>query len=145
VGADRLSIREVISNLIDNAIKYTGDSKVIEINSALNANGFVETTVKDYGLGINNSIMSNLFTKFYRDHRNRAQIGGTGLGLFLSKAIIDAHGGSIWVRSKENEGSTFGFTLVPYARMSEDLKKSGNQELVRSAHGWIKNHSLYRR
>jgi signal transduction histidine kinase len=145
VGADRLSIREVINNLIDNAIKYTGDSKVIEINSALNADGFIETTVKDYGLGISNSIMSNLFTKFYRDHRNRAQIGGTGLGLYLSKAIVDAHGGSIWVRSKENEGSTFGFTLVPYARMSEDLKKSGNQELTRSAHGWIKNHSLYRR
>jgi signal transduction histidine kinase len=145
VGADRLSIREVVNNLIDNAIKYSGESKTIEINSSINSDGFVETTVRDYGLGITNSIMANLFTKFYRDHRNRAQIGGTGLGLYLSKAIVDAHGGSIWVRSKENEGSTFGFTLVPYTQLSAELKKSGDTDLVRGAHGWIKNHSLYRR
>jgi len=105
----------------------------------------IETSVQDFGLGITTSIMPNLFTKFYRDHRNRAQIGGTGLGLYLSKAIIDAHGGSIWVRSKPGEGSTFGFTLVPYAQLTEESKRSGNNEIVRGAHGWIKNHSLYRR
>jgi two-component system sensor histidine kinase VicK len=88
--------------------------------------------------------MANLFTKFYRDHRNRAQIGGTGLGLYLSKSIITAHGGNIWVKSKEGQGSTFGFTLLPYAKLTEG-QKSGNAELVRGAHGWIKNHSLYRR
>ena len=145
VGVDRLSIREVISNLIDNAIKYSGDSRTIEIDSHLTKEGLVETTVRDYGLGISNNIMANLFTKFYRDHRNRAQIGGTGLGLFLSKAIVDAHGGSIWVTSKEGQGSTFGFTLVPYAQLAEELKQSGNKEITRGAHGWIKNHSLYRR
>ncbi|HSX45996.1 MAG TPA: ATP-binding protein, partial [Candidatus Saccharimonadia bacterium] len=79
------------------------------------------------------------------DHRNRAQIGGTGLGLYLSKAIIAAHGGNIWVRSKEGQGSVFGFSLVPYAKLAEKLKASGNNEIVRDAHGWIKNHSLYRR
>jgi signal transduction histidine kinase len=145
VGVDRLSIREVINNLIDNAIKYSGDSKVIEIDTHLSKEGLVETTVRDYGLGISNNIMANLFTKFYRDHRNRAQIGGTGLGLFLSKSIVDAHGGSIWVQSKEGEGSTFGFTLMPYAQLAEELKQSGNNEITRGAHGWIKNHSLYRR
>jgi signal transduction histidine kinase len=145
VGADRLSIREVINNLIDNAIKYSGTSKVIEIDAHLTQEGLVETTVKDFGLGISSSIMPNLFTKFYRDHRNRAQIGGTGLGLYLSKAIITAHGGNLWVRSKEGEGSTFGFTLVPYAQLTEELKQSGNNEITRGAHGWIKNHSLYRR
>lgn len=145
VGVDRLSIREVINNIIDNAIKYSGDSKVIEINSHLTQDGLVETTVQDFGMGISTSIMPNLFTKFYRDHRNRAQIGGTGLGLYLSKAIITAHGGNLWVRSKENEGSTFGFTLQPYSQLTEELKRSGNQEITRGAHGWIKNHSLYRR
>jgi signal transduction histidine kinase len=145
VGVDRLSIREVVNNLIDNAIKYSGNSRVIEVNSYLNKDGLVETTVTDYGLGISSNIMTNLFTKFYRDHRNRAQIGGTGLGLYLSKAIIDAHGGTIWVRSKENEGSTFGFTLIPYTQLTEEMKRSGNQEITRGAHGWIKNHSLYRR
>lgn len=144
VGVDPLSIREVVSNLIDNAIKYSGDSKVINITTYLNKDGMVETTVQDYGLGISGSIMPNLFSKFYRDHRNRAQIGGTGLGLYLSKAIIDAHGGGIWVRSKEGAGSTFGFTLLPYDKLAQ-AKKDGSDEITRSAHGWIKNHSLYRR
>lgn len=145
VGVDRLSIYEVVNNLVDNAIKYSGTSKVINIDAHLTKDGLVETTIQDFGLGISSGIMPNLFTKFYRDHRNRAQIGGTGLGLYLSKAIITAHSGNLWVRSKEGEGSTFGFTLMPYAQLTEELKQTGNQEIVRGAHGWIKNHSLYRR
>lgn len=145
VGVDRLAIYEVINNLVDNAIKYSGNSKQIKIDTYLNAEGLVETAVQDFGLGISPSVMPNLFTKFYRDHRNRAQIGGTGLGLYLSKTIIDAHGGSIWVKSKPAEGSVFGFTLQPYVNLSEEAKRSGNAEIIRGAHGWIKNHSLYRR
>ena len=145
VGIDKLSIREVVNNLIDNAIKYSDTSKVIKIDTYLNKEGMIETTVQDFGLGIPTSVLQNLFTKFYRDHRNRAQIGGTGLGLYLSKAIVTAHGGSLWVRSKEGGGSTFGFTLVPYAQLAETIKKNGDQEITRGAHGWIKNHSLYRR
>jgi NtrC-family two-component system sensor histidine kinase KinB len=144
VGVDSLSIREVVNNLIDNAIKYSGKSKIIKINSHLAADGLVETTVQDFGLGIPTSIMPNLFSKFYRDHRNRAQIGGTGLGLYLSKAIVAGHGGNIWVRSKEGEGSTFGFTLIPYSQLAEELKKNDNKDMVSGAHGWVKNHSLYR-
>lgn len=144
VGIDRLSIREVINNLVDNAIKYSGKSKTIEINSFLNKEGLVETTVQDFGVGVPSSVVPNLFTKFYRDHRNRAQIGGTGLGLYLSKAIVAAHGGTIWLRSKEGEGSTFGFTVLPYERLTEG-QKHGGEDITRSAHGWIKNHSLYRR
>jgi signal transduction histidine kinase len=143
-GIDRLSIREVINNLIDNAIKYSGDSKVIEIKSYLNNEGLIETTVQDYGVGVPSSVVPNLFTKFYRDHRNRAQIGGTGLGLYLSKAIVAAHGGTIWLRSKEGEGSTFGFTVLPFEKLADEQKQDG-QDITRSAHGWIKNHSLYRR
>jgi signal transduction histidine kinase len=145
VGIDKLSVREVINNLIDNAIKYSGTSKVIKIDARLNQEGMIETTIQDFGLGIPNSILPNLFTKFYRDHRNRAQIGGTGLGLYLSKAIVTAHGGNLWVRSNEGQGSTFGFTLLPYSKVAEEIKKSGDQGITRGAHGWIKNHSLYRR
>lgn len=145
VGVDRLSIQEVVSNLIDNAIKYSGTSKIINIDTRLTKDGLIETTVQDFGVGIPNNIMQNLFTKFYRDHRNRAQIGGTGLGLYLSKAIVDAHGGTLWVRSKPGEGSIFGFTLVPYAKLAEEQKQNGDTDLTRNAHGWIKNHSLYRR
>ncbi|MDB5170393.1 MAG: hypothetical protein JWO35_87 [Candidatus Saccharibacteria bacterium] len=145
VGIDRISIYEVVNNLVDNAIKYSGNSKVIEIETHLTKDGLIETTIQDFGLGISTATVPNLFTKFYRDHRNRAQVGGTGLGLYLSKAIVAAHGGSIWVRSKEGEGSTFGFTLVPYAQLTEEAKQNGDQQITRSAHGWIKNHSMYRR
>lgn len=145
VGVDRLSIREVINNLIDNAIKYSGNSKVIQIETYVNKEGYIETVVQDFGVGIPTSILPNLFTKFYRDHHNRAQIGGTGLGLYLSKAIVDAHGGNIWVRSREGEGSTFGFTLLPYDKLADAQKHNGDEGITRGAHGWIKNHSLYRR
>jgi signal transduction histidine kinase len=144
VGADRLSITEVINNLVDNAIKYSGNSREIKINTYLNKEGLIETTVQDFGVGVPASVLPNLFTKFYRDHRNRAQIGGTGLGLYLSKAIVNAHGGSLWVQSQEGKGSTFGFTLQPYSKIEEN-QPGGDQDITRSAHGWIKNHSLYRR
>jgi signal transduction histidine kinase len=144
VGVDRISIHEVINNLIDNAIKYSGPSKRILVSTRLNNEGLVETTVQDWGVGIQPNIMANLFTKFYRDHRHRTQVGGTGLGLYLSKSIVSAHGGQIWVNSKEGQGSTFGFTLVPYAKLAAEMKNE-NHEIVRGAHGWIKNHSLYRR
>lgn len=144
VGVDRLSIQEVINNIVDNAIKYSGDSRVIKVETHLTKEGLVETTVRDFGVGISTSILPNLFTKFYRDHRNRAQVGGTGLGLYLSKAIVNAHGGNLWVRSKEGEGSTFGFTLVPYSQLAKEAQQD-DKAIARTAHGWIKNHSLYRR
>lgn len=143
VGVDKVSVYEVITNLLDNAIKYSGQSKKIMIKSYLTSDGLVATTVQDSGVGIPISVMPNLFDKFYRSHHSKTQIGGTGLGLYLSKAIIEAHGGQIWVQSKEGQGSTFGFTVVPYAKLTDD-QKSDNKDIVRGAHGWIKNHSLYR-
>jgi len=145
VGVDPVSIYEVVSNLIDNAIKYSGQGKRIVIKSALTKDGLIETTVQDFGVGIPETVMPNLFNKFYRNYRNRAQIGGTGLGLYLSKTIVTAHGGNIWVRSKEGEGTTFGFTVLPYAKLADEQKSGDNKDITTSAHGWIKNHSLYRR
>ncbi|HUS26723.1 MAG TPA: ATP-binding protein [Nevskiaceae bacterium] len=146
VAVDRMTMYEVIANLVDNAIKYSGASKKIVIKTYLTKDGLVETTVQDYGVGIPANIVPHLFDKFYRSHRNRAQIGGTGLGLFLSKAIVNAHDGHIWVRSTEGQGSTFGFTVHAY---SDNLAARGNMgdtsDIVRTAHGWIKNHSMYRR
>ncbi len=145
VAVDRVSIYEVVYNLIDNAIKYSGAQPMkIIVKSYLTKDGLVETTVQDFGVGIPASVVPSLFDKFRRNHRNRTQIGGTGLGLYLSKSIINAHGGNIWVRSREGEGSTFGFTLQPYAAVAEQLKNNDNS-FVREAHGWIKNHSMYRR
>lgn len=147
VGIDRVSMYEVLSNLIDNAIKYSNGSTQIVVKARVTREGLVETTVKDFGVGIPASAITHIFDKFYRNHRNRAQIGGTGLGLYLAKAIVKAHGGTIWVNAEEGQGSTFGFTILPYTQVEESAKVSetNTTEIVRSAHGWIKNHSLYRR
>jgi signal transduction histidine kinase len=144
VAADRVSMYEVLNNLVDNAIKYSPNSDRIIVKASLNKQGLVETTVQDFGVGIPESVLPNLFEKFYRNHRTRTQIGGTGLGLYLSKAIVGAHGGQIWATSKEGEGTTFGFTLVPYDQAGDEMK-DGDKEITRQAHGWIKNHSYYRR
>jgi signal transduction histidine kinase len=145
VGADRVGISEVINNLIDNAIKYGGQSKEIIVSVYLNKEGGVETTVQDFGVGIPATALSNLFEKFYRNHRNRSQVGGTGIGLYLAKTIITAHDGQLWVKSKEGKGSIFGFTLKPFSQLADKPGAGDNKDIVRSAHGWIKNHSLYRR
>lgn len=145
VGIDTVSMYEVMSNLVDNAIKYSASSKEIVISAQLTKDGMVETTVQDFGVGIPGSAVSHIFAKYYRDHHNRQQVGGTGMGLYLCKTLVNAHGGNIWVRSKEGKGSTFGFTLVPYTQLAEELKNTDNASITRNAHGWIKNHSLYRR
>lgn len=147
VGVDRVSSYEVLANLVDNAIKYSpGNSgKKITIKAYVNAEGLVETTVQDSGAGIPTGVLPNLFEKFYRSHRSRNQVGGTGLGLYLSKAIVDAQGGHIWVRSVEDQGSVFGFTVLPYTKLADTQKNGDNKDISRGAHGWIKNHSLYSR
>ncbi len=143
VAVDRISIHEVINNLVDNAIKYSGDSDKIVISSELNSEGLLETSVTDYGIGIPAAVMPDLFQKFYRSHKSRIQVGGTGLGLYLCKAIVLAHEGNIWVRSKEGEGSVFTFTLQPYDKVKHE-QADGQDGIMRGAHGWIKNHTLNR-
>ncbi|MEO5627827.1 MAG: ATP-binding protein [Candidatus Saccharimonadales bacterium] len=145
VAVDKISITEVLNNLLDNAIKYSGTSKTITITARLTTDGLVETVITDDGVGIPASVMPTLFEKFHRNHRNQAKIGGTGLGLYLSSSIVKAHNGNIWLKSKEGQGTSVGFTLVPYSQLAGKLKDSNNNGITRNAHGWIKNHSLYRR
>jgi two-component system phosphate regulon sensor histidine kinase PhoR/two-component system sensor histidine kinase VicK len=143
VAVDRISIHEVINNLVDNAIKYSENSDKIIISTGVNQDGMVETSVQDFGIGIPSAVMPDLFQKFYRSHKSRVQVGGTGLGLYLCKALITAHDGNIWVRSKEGEGSIFSFTIQPYDSVKHE-QETGEDGIIRGAHGWIKNHSLNR-
>ncbi len=140
---DRISSHEIINNLVDNAIKYSGDSEKIILSAGMNDQGLIETSIQDFGVGIPESVVGELFQKFYRSHKSKVQVGGTGLGLYLCKALVQAHGGNIWVRSKEGEGSIFSFTLLPYDQLSKEEIES-EDGIIRGAHGWIKNHSLYR-
>jgi signal transduction histidine kinase len=104
VIADKAKILQVITNLFDNAVKFTDEGK-ISISVIKNKKD-IELAVKDTGSGIEDKIMSKLFSKFVSSSEN-----GTGLGLFISKKIIEAHGGTIWGGNNEVKGATFKFTL----------------------------------
>ena len=145
VAADKNSVGEVLSNLIDNAIKYSNEGGQVVV-SARAVSQFIEVTIKDRGIGMPSSVLPNLFHKFYRSHRSRETVAGTGIGLYISKAIVESHGGSIEVRSTESEGSTFTFTLPIYSTVAEKIKASNNSNelLIKHGSGWIRNHSMYR-
>jgi len=118
VNADKPRIFEVIANLLRNAIKFTKDGS-ISITSDIKDNQAV-VTMKDTGSGINPEVMPRLFEKFVTKSEK-----GTGLGLFISKNIIEAHGGSIWAENNENgKGATFGFSL-PLAEKEQEEKTDG--------------------
>lgn len=145
IAADRASLSEVIGNLIDNAIKYSNEGGSVSVTAAADAR-FVKVMVEDRGIGMPSSVVSNLFHKFYRSHRSRETVAGTGIGLYISKAIVESHGGTIGVRSVEGQGSTFEFTVPTYASVAEKLSKSdnSNEDLISHGEGWIKNHAMYR-
>ncbi len=110
VNADAQKLRQVIQNLIDNAIKYTSTGFVkVELYEANDAMMF---TVSDSGAGFAPELAPHLFEEFVRDERVKRQILGTGLGLYIAKKMIEAHGGKVWGESKGPEkGSTFFVTL----------------------------------
>lgn len=145
IAVDSNSVGEVIINLVDNAIKYSHDGGQVTIAATPKEN-WVEVTIQDQGIGIPASIVGNLFTRFYRSHRSKQQVGGTGLGLYICKTIIEAHGGTVWVRSVEGQGTTFGFTVPTFASVADKLQNgnNNNQGIVRRPEGWIKNHAMYR-
>jgi two-component system phosphate regulon sensor histidine kinase PhoR len=111
VLADRDRLAQVMTNLLDNAIKFTPDGGRIAVGWRT-LNGEVEVTVADNGPGISPADLPHIFERFYKADRARAATaGGTGLGLAITKHIVEAHGGRIRVASAPGEGTTFAFTL----------------------------------
>ncbi len=116
VNIDVRRIREVIDNLITNAIKYTEEGSIKVRVFQKNARE-ISVSFTDTGIGVPKEKLDRLFTKFYRvrnDEENRSKLvkpGGTGLGLFVAKNIVEKHGGSISVKSEEGKGSVFTFCL----------------------------------
>lgn len=112
VYADKEKIRMVLSNLIDNAIKYGKQNGIIE-GSAYKMDGKkILVEISDNGYGIVEEHLSRVFERFFRTDMARARVaGGSGLGLSIVKHIIEAHGDTIHVRSKKEVGTTFGFVL----------------------------------
>jgi two-component system sensor histidine kinase VicK len=106
VEADKIRLYQVIANLLSNAIKFTKEG-TISIKAQLKDNNEIAIIVKDPGAGIDNEVMPRLFTKF----ATRSDVG-TGLGLYISKNIIEAHGGRMWAENNpDGKGATFSFSL----------------------------------
>ena len=111
VFCDSEAVSQILSNLLDNAIKYTPAGGRITVG-AHEAGRFVELWVRDTGIGIPPEDVPRLFERFYRVDKARSrELGGTGLGLSIVKHLVAAHGGTIHVESLPNEGSTFFFSL----------------------------------
>lgn len=111
IQVDKLRMTEVLMNLISNAIKYTDFGGNVYVSVEL-ADDSVTTHVRDTGVGIPPKNVKQLFTKFYRvDNRLSTQNKGTGLGLFITRTVIELHNGTIWVDSEVDKGSTFSFSI----------------------------------
>jgi signal transduction histidine kinase len=136
VEADRRRLTQVVSNLLNNALKFTKDGTVT-VTTAIERKGEVGggeviVSLKDTGTGIDPELMPRLFTKFATKSYQ-----GTGLGLFISKSIIEAHGGRMWAENNNNnnsdrkhKGATFYFTL-PVVNMNEHTIEDKEEEEVR--------------
>jgi signal transduction histidine kinase len=122
---DEAKIRQVVMNFIDNAIYYSREGTAIKVALSI-SDGSAVLTVKDTGIGVPPAEQAHLFTKFFRaTNARKKRPDGTGVGLFLAKKVIVAHGGSMVFESTEGEGSTFGFRL-PIKLLSEPA--TGNAE-----------------
>jgi len=145
IAGDPASLGEVFGNLIDNAIKYSNEGGAINVSAILKGD-LVEVAIEDHGIGMPSSVVGNLFQKFYRSHRSRETVAGTGIGLYISKAIVESHGGNIAVRSEDGKGSVFLVSLPTFQAVADKLKAgdNSNEGLIDQGSGWIKNHSMYR-
>ncbi len=107
---DRSALRQILNNLVDNAIKYTGEAGKITIRATTEDRSY-KVAISDTGIGISEKDLPHVFERFYRVDKARSrQVGGTGLGLAIVKHLVQAHGGEVGVESDPGKGSCF--TLV---------------------------------
>lgn len=112
VKADKPKIRQVLTNLVENAVKYGNEGGEVTTGCYEMDDKNIYVEISDNGPGIAEQHLSRIFERFYRADKSRSRhIGGTGLGLAIVKHIIEAHGQTVTVRSKPAVGSSFGFTL----------------------------------
>jgi len=127
INGDRDRLEQVLGNLLENAVKYSPDGSEIFVNVD-ERNGQVVTAVCDRGIGIPPDELSQVFERFHRGRQvSSTNYGGLGLGLYIARQIVDRHGGSIWVDSKEGSGTTFSFTL-PVVATTEAQPSSSRPE-----------------
>lgn len=112
IEADEGRLRQILINLMSNAIKFTSEGGVVSVIVDLVEDDFVRVQVRDTGIGIKKEHQDLIFSEFRQvDETYARRYEGTGLGLALTKRLVEMHGGTIWVKSVEGEGSTFSFTV----------------------------------
>ena len=112
VFADKEKIRQVLLNLVENSIKYGKQNGTIVASMYKTDEKHVLVEISDDGIGIPEKFLPRIFERFYRTDKGRSlDVTGSGLGLAICKHIVEAHGQTIHVRSREDVGTTIGFTL----------------------------------
>ena len=110
--ADREGLREILDNLVDNAIKYTPEGGNVTVRWQCDEKGMCCVEVQDTGIGIKPEDQKRVFERFYRVDKARSrELGGTGLGLSIVKHLAQSFGGNVGVNSEPGKGSTFSITL----------------------------------
>jgi signal transduction histidine kinase len=110
VSGDERKVKQVLLNLLSNALKFTSEGGRIDVRAALR-NGVAEISVTDTGMGIAPEDQEAVFEEFRQVGTSSKRVEGTGLGLALSRKFVELHGGQIWVTSEVGVGSTFTFTI----------------------------------
>jgi signal transduction histidine kinase len=110
IRADERKVKQVLLNLLSNALKFTPDGGAIDVLADVE-DGAAKISVRDTGVGIAPEDQKTVFEEFRQVGTAAKKVEGTGLGLAISRKFIELHGGSIWVESQVGHGSTFAFTL----------------------------------
>ena len=135
--ADFKVLKQILVNLLSNAIKFSHHNGGIEINVFPFEKHFIKFEVIDHGVGIEEDEQRKIFSEFYQvDHARDSKLGGTGLGLALTKRLVEVHGGVIGVKSEPNKGSTFWFT-IPWKEskpVEGEVKTSTVHDLIMNRH-----------
>lgn len=111
VFADAQRLRQIISNLVYNALRHTPEGGLVVVQARRSEGGMIEVSISDTGLGMDAETSANVFGRYYQSERNRRHGEGSGLGLSVVQQLVYAHGGEIAVESEPGQGTTFRFTL----------------------------------
>jgi signal transduction histidine kinase len=132
IWADPDRLRQVFTNLVSNAVKYSPAGGSIVVRCRERGTQHVVIEVVDHGLGIPTEQIGKLFQKFARVRtEDHLKVSGTGLGLYICRLIVEGHGGQIWVESELGRGSTFGMVLPLDARLAARSEKEADREAAR--------------
>ena len=124
IQADRRKFRQIVMNLLTNAVKFTPLNGFIEMR-AVREDGMILFTLKDSGIGIDPQDQEKIFSEFYQVNRNRDQaLGGTGIGLALTKRLVEQHGGKIGVVSEPGKGASFWFNIPISSQLTQEVEST---------------------